>query len=138
MEEKNEVKTVFAVFKKINDYKHPKRRIDAMVESDNYVIRTILQGAFDAKINFGFPAGDPPYVQTEKPVELDKDIIKALGLCINKSLQQWKREDAFIKILNVLHADDVKVLIAMKDKNLSSLFPSIDKALVKKAFPNLI
>ena len=57
---------------------------------------------------------------------------------MNKKLNipKYKREMLFIELLEGLHKDEAKVLLAVKNKTLSKDFP-ITKDLAKKAFPDL-
>lgn len=61
------------------------------------------------------------------------------GLIVqNKGLPRFKKEITFINILESVHAEDAKILIAMKDKTLEKMYHGLTEACVRKAFPTLL
>jgi hypothetical protein len=44
----------------------------------------------------------------------------------------------FIKLIEALHPEDSKIIIAAKDKKLKKNYKGLTKNLVKKTWPNLI
>jgi hypothetical protein len=50
--------------------------------------------------------------------------------------QRVLKERRFVGILELLHARDAEILIAMKDKSLSKMYPKLTASLAKKAFPS--
>lgn len=125
-------------------------RVKILQEHGSGEIQTILQGAFHPTVEFDLPAGAPPYTPDPspaglQPTPLHKQIPFLLN-CVkgkgrfdeNDPFVKVKRESTFIKILEIAHAKDAEILIAMKDKKLSKLYPSLNLSLVRKAFPELI
>ena len=53
------------------------------------------------------------------------------------SRHQWDRERIYTQILESVSEDDAKILVAMKDKDMTTLYPTITKELVREAYPNL-
>lgn len=125
-------------------------RVKILRENGSGEIQTILQGAFHPTVIFDLPAGEPPYTPDVnppglQPTPLHKQIPFLLNCVKGKGVFKesdpnikLKRERAFIKILEIAHAKDALILIAMKDKKLSKLYPSLNLSLVRKAFPDLI
>ena len=111
---------------------------------DNPTLRKILKYTFSEKITFDqLPKGDPPY----KPNDLvDQENVlyaetRRLYLFTdggNPNLKQLRKEALFIEVLENIDPRDAKLLISMKDKKLPEEFKGISKAVVKKAFPDLL
>ncbi len=53
-------------------------------------------------------------------------------------MASFKKEITYIKLLENLSAEDAKIIIAVKDKNLKGLYKTITEATVRKAFPTLL
>lgn len=132
-----EVTTLYSILKKANDFKQEKRRLDYLKSNERFELITVLQGNFNKKINFKFPEGAPPYKPKEDPVELDKKHFN-FAPCVNFQSHQWERESKFINILQSVDAKDAEIIIAMKDKKLSEMFPKITYETVKQLWPQLL
>ena len=52
----------------------------------------------------------------------------------NTKLSKSKKEIMFIQMLEGLHADDAKLLIAVKEKELNKMYKGLTDAVVKDAF----
>ena len=57
---------------------------------------------------------------------------------MNFKLHHWKREKIFIDMLQSVPHKDAPLLIAMKDKKLTEIFPTINKELVQEVWPELV
>ena len=53
-------------------------------------------------------------------------------------MTSFKKEVTYIKLLESLCAEDAKIVIAVKDKNLKGLYRTLTEATVRKAFPTLL
>lgn len=56
---------------------------------------------------------------------------------VSRNMPAYKREGAFIELLESLHPDEADVLLAVKSKSLTKKF-AINKTIVTGAFPNLL
>ena len=78
------------------------------------------------------PEGDPPYkpfmgdVGTS-PTDLLKAILRGRLAYFgrHKAVPSAKREELFIRLLETIHASEAKVLLAIKDQELTKLYPNI-------------
>ena len=59
--------TVHEIFTKINNAKDKPQKIDILRSFDNQAMRTLLKAAFDPKIKFDLPEGNPPFIRNEAP-----------------------------------------------------------------------
>ena len=131
------IKSVYETLEKIDNLKQHKRKIDQLKEAYSLPLRTILQGSFNQKINMKMPEGAPPYMPNQEAELSDKPYGK-LKRVMNFSLHQWERERAFINMLQSVPPQDATLLVAMKDKKLTEIFPTINKELVQEVWPELV
>jgi len=132
--------SVAKVLSKINGIKKKEDRVTALQQNNNYTLRSILQGMFDANVKFPLPEGAPPYRVNEfnEPKALHNEVPRFYLLMEggNRSLNNIRREQIFIQMLEAVNADDAELLIAMKDKK--SPYKNITKDIVMEAFPGLL
>ena len=139
----NRAKHPFEIFESIQSADKQADRVRILQENESYELKTILQAAFRLDIKFDLPAGAPPYTPSPNPAgvnfsPLRKQIDVLARLVVgNNTFNRIKKEMAFIKFLENVHASDAEILIAMKDKKLHKKYPLLTVSLVKKAFPNL-
>lgn len=115
-----------------------------LVKYDSATLRRILKYVYSEKITFdGLPEGVPPY--TPNALVDQEGILYAETRRLylftdggNPNLKQARKEALFIEMLENVDSKDAGVLIAMKDKKMPEPFKSITKAVVKKAFPDLL
>lgn len=133
-------KTMYSILKDIDELSSQKEKVQALGQHQYKEALSIIANlALNPKVNWLLPEGNPPY----KPCEFDAEgrflsEIRRLYLFLeggNNNLEQTKREQLFIDILESVDPDDAKLLLAMKDKKMP--FKSINKTLIKKAFPNI-
>ena len=125
---------------KISEIKKKEDRIEALKQNNNYTVRSILQGMFDANVKFAMPEGAPPYVPNkfDEPKAIHSEVSRFYLLTEkgNPNLSNMKREQIFIQMLETVSADDAELLISMKDKK--SPYKGITKEIVMAAFPGLL
>lgn len=137
---------VFSDVCKINSFHD---RVAFLQANQSFAIRTILQGNFSSGLKFDLPEGVPPFVRDNLPFghsmgRIDKSIkvLSRLALIEGQTpsvgLSRIKKETNFIQLLESVNEKDADVIIAMKDKKLTAMFPMIDETLVRAAFPDLI
>ena len=132
--------SVAEFLEKVGKLRKTQEKIDALKANDSYVLRVILQGAFDPNVKWLLPEGVPPY----KPNEL----VDQEHILINEArkilyfvegfhdLPTTKREMMFIELLETVAPKDAELLCAIKEKKLP--FNGITLFHVKEAFPGLI
>jgi hypothetical protein len=132
--------SVAEFLEKVGKLRKTQEKIDALKANDSFVLRVILQGAFDPKVKWLLPEGTPPY----KPNEL----VDQEHILINEArkiqyfvegfydLPTTKREMMFIELLETVAPKDAELLCSIKEKKLP--FNGITLFHVKEAFPGLI
>jgi hypothetical protein len=129
---------------KVQASNNVKDRVKILQEDATFALKTILQVNFREDITFDFPEGAPPYKKDESNVpgqqyrSIEKSISSLKNLVAqNKAVPTFKKEAGLIRLLESVHPKDAEILIAMKDKDLKSLYKGITLSTVQKAFPNL-
>ena len=107
----------------------------------NSTLLTILQGAFDPRIEWLLPEGVPPFKKNDL-VDQEGTLYtetRKLYLFIkggNDNLKQIRREAIFIQLLESLAPADADLLCAVKDKKIP--YKGITSAIIREAFPGLL
>lgn len=117
-----------------------------LLQQNCLALRDVLKGSFDDAVTFILPEGKPPYRRQEVAVGLTFSNLRKQTTKLRyfvqggpgERLMPSKREKLFIDILESIHPTESELLIAMKDKQLQKLYPSLTKDLVKSVWPRLI
>ena len=125
---------------KVAKQKRTQDKIDMLKANDTFALRVILQAAYDPKVKFLLPPGDPPY----KPNELvdqhhvfhkDARMVQYFVEGFHPDLSQTKREAMFIEFLERLDPKDAALLCQVKEKK---PIKGITLQHVTEALPGLI
>ena len=145
------------VLQRVSNAKTKAKKIEILQEYRTPALKKILLCNFSSNITFCFPTGKTPYTPLDRPkgVEHQKLISEHRMLetfikktvngityygCSNRpqpQMQQLKKENLWIQVLESLHADEAEVLDLVKDKQLTSRY-KITKQNVIDAFPELL
>jgi hypothetical protein len=126
---------------KVSKLKKKEEKVAALKANDSFVIRTILQGAFDERIKWLLPEGEPPYKVNDLVDQENVLIRDARKLAYfveggHPGLKQLKREALFIEMLETISPADAKMLCSVKEKKLP--WKGITADIVKEAFPGML
>ena len=129
------------IFTKVNNAKVKEEKIKVLKQHDSVPLRQILKGAFDPKIEWDLPEGTPPYKVNEAPAGTEHTLLftetKRLWHFVkgaDPKLSKTRKEMMYIQMLEGLHADEAKLLINVKEKNLNATYKGLTDAVVKEAF----
>ena len=128
------------VLTKVNNAKDKPKKIEVLKSNDSVPLRQILKGAFDPKIIWELPEGTPPYKENDAPAGTEHTTLyqeaRRLHYFVKGAnvLTKSKREMMFIQMLEGLQADEAKLLIAVKEKELNKVYKGLTDAVVKEAF----
>ena len=133
--------TAHEIFTKINNAKDKPAKIAVLKQYDNQAMRMLLKAAFDPKIKFDLPAGDPPFIRNEAPAgtehtSLASEAKKLFHFVVggNNTINKLKKETMFIQMLEGLQEKDADVLMAVKNKNLNNIYKGLTAQMVKETF----
>lgn len=97
----------------------------------------LFKHAFTAQGKFILPEGEPPFRPNPNPIGMTQAIfqqeVNKFYVFCRADLTPAKRETIFVQLLEAIHPTEAKVLIAIKDQNLTKLYPNITRKLVADA-----
>lgn len=126
-----------SIVKKIEEANTLDEQVSLLQKNSSPALKAILGFGLNPNVKWLVPQGTPPYKASQ---ELDNEgrfynetkklihFIAREGQTLTKS----KREQLFINIMETVHPDDAKLLVRIKDRQLT-----IRLEAVKKAFPTL-
>jgi hypothetical protein len=127
---------------KVSKLKKKEEKIEALRENDSYIIRTILQGAFDPRIKWLLPSGVPPY-KPNQLVDQENVLLKDARKLVyfveggpHPTMSSLKRETMFVEFLETLAPADAVLICNIKEKKLPWKGITVD--IINEAYPNFI
>lgn len=120
-------------------------RIKFLQENDSIPLQQIFQLAYDDRLEWLLPTEEaPPYTPSDPhnhPSSFRRDF-KLMGKFIKghgyDNMPQLKRESQFIALLEGLHPECAKALVACLDGSFSKKYTKLSRALVLKLYPGLL
>ena len=145
------------VLQRVSNAKTKAKKVEILQEYKSPALTKVLLCNFSKSIEFCFPEGETPYQKLDRPKGVDHQILfsehRMLEKFIKKTvngvtyygcsnnvrpqMQQLKKENLWIQILEALHPEEAEVLDLIKDKKLTSRY-KITKQNVIDAFPELL
>lgn len=93
--------------------------------------------AFMSEFKFLLPETDPPFKPDPAPMGMSpsrfQNEIKRLYVFCDGNLTKNRRELIFIQMLESVHPEEAKILIAIKDQQLPKLYPNITRKVLEEA-----
>lgn len=134
--------SISEIINKIPEFKSTSEKIDWLRKNDNPALRSIIKYTYDKNVEFLVPNTPPPWKKNEFEDEAKsllyrearrlKIFIKGGGY---DNLNQVKREQLFISLLEDVDNDDAELLCVMISKK---PFKGLTAKTVNEAFPGLI
>ena len=144
------------VLQRVSNAKTKAKKVEILQEYNSDALRKILLCNFAKSITFCFPDGETPYRPLDRPKGIDHQMLftehRMLETFIKKTvngvtwygcsnntaprMQQLKKENLWIQILESLHHEEAELLDLVKDKKLTTRY-KITKQNVVDAFPQL-
>ena len=129
------------ILKQASEFDKKQDRIDFLNKWDSAALRALFKYAYDEKVKFLLPEGEPPYKPNELPDQegILFSELRRLYLFIeggNPNLRPMRREYLFVQLLETVNKEDAKLLIAVKDKKIP--YKGITKKLVEELYPGLL
>lgn len=144
------------VLQRVSNAKTKAKKVEILQEYKSPALTKVLLCNFAKSIAFIFPSGETPYTPNEKPKGVEHQLLFNEQRMIDKfitktvngvkyygcsgttkpALQQLKKENMWIQILEGLHAEEAELLDLVKDKKVTSRY-KITRQNVIDAFPEL-
>lgn len=129
------------ILKNASEFDKKQDRINYLMQYDSPALRALLKYAYDDKVKFLLPEGEPPYKPNELPDQegILYSELRRLYLFIeggNPNLKPMRREYLFVQLLETVNKDDAKLLIAVKDKKIP--YKGITKKFIEEVYPGLL
>lgn len=133
-------KTLSAVIAEIEAQKTVEGQRDALLRNSSPALKAILSAAMHPSVVWYLPPGAPPYKPAADNSEQEhmmyaesRKLIYFYNTPDGASLQPARREYLFVQMLEMVSADDAKLLLRIKDKALD-IIPEA----VALAFPKVL
>jgi hypothetical protein len=119
-------KRVYEILEEINN------DITAIINyKDNIALKLTLQNNFNSSLKWDLPETNPPFKAAIEPLNMAPSNltleVRKFYIFRRKDLKPAKREILFIQMLERLDAKEQEILLAIKNQNLTSLYPNITK-----------
>ena len=130
------------VLQKAHNAKTKAEKIAILKANDSQALRSIFIINYDESVISLLPEGAPPYTPNEAPAGTEHTKLEHEARLLfhffkgGSNIPSLKRETMFVQMLEGLHPDEAKVVIAAKDKKLNKRY-KITKACVSEAFPTI-
>lgn len=138
---------ISSLLKTASEFKTIEQRASFLKQNESFALKTILQYNFDTRLVSLLPLGAPPFKRTEgQEAKAYHGAFfteaRKLGTFVQKNppdnLSRARREMLFIQLLESLPGEDADVLIAAKDRKLTTLYKGITEKVVRQAFPEIL
>jgi hypothetical protein len=135
--------TMHEILSEVGNASGRKAKIDILHKHSSPALKAVLGYAYDPTVEWALPSGEPPYkpanpidVESVFHAEIRKFYLFTKGPSeAQKNLNPIRREQLFLEMLESIHPDDARVLLAMKDRKLP--YKGLTPKLVAEAFPNM-
>lgn len=129
------------VLDKVAKLKTKDEKIAHLRKYNTDALRMVIKASFDPKIEWALPEGEVPYTPAEAPEGTEHNVLAHEARKLyhfikggNPQLTQPKRETMFVQMLEGLHENEAKLLVAAKDKKLHQVYKGLSANVVKAAF----
>jgi hypothetical protein len=133
------VKTLASIISEIEKQKTKVGQIKAILDNDSEALRTVFEFTFDPMLQWLVPDTDPPYRPLTEAIDQEGNFyreIKKLVYFTNTpeglNTRQVKREQLYIQVLESIDAEDAKLLLRMRRKEIKVMVWAI-----KEAYPKM-
>ena len=138
MAEHNVVETL----EMVDGAKTREEKREILKSRENYATQALLQLNYHPDVKWHIPKGSPPYTPSQEADSVDGALhfeVKKLDYFVKgggHNLSMLKRESMFVQLLERVDPKDAKLLISVKDQNLS--YKGLSYKLVKDVWPDLL
>lgn len=122
-------------------------KVNILKRNESQTLFILLRLAHDPNVKWLLPEGAPPF----KPTDAANDVQGRLYTELRRfylfveggnppppKMPNAKRESLFIQLLETIDPDDARLVIAIKDKDLTSIYKTLKPYIINQAFPHLV
>lgn len=134
-------KKIVDILSEASKMKQKAKRVSFLRENNSLALRDVLKCGFDKNITMRFPSETPPFDPIEEENAsryIDFETKTLLNFLPNSNMPQEKSELLFISLLETMNENNRNLLLAMKNKSITSLYKGITYDIVQEAFPGLL
>jgi hypothetical protein len=104
---------------------------------NEFLLKVIFAHNFLPDYKMKLPEGEPPFKPADQPMGMcDTNLFveaKRFYVFMREDVKAIKRESLFVGLLEGIHPEEAKIVIAVKDQKLQKLYPKITWKLVSDA-----
>ena len=97
----------------------------------NTTLKAVFEYTYNPEKKWLLPEGDAPYKPAPEPLGMTPtnflQMVRMWHHFANPALTSMKREQLYINLLEGVHADEAKLLVAIKDGTVKKLYPFATK-----------
>jgi hypothetical protein len=133
--------SISEILEKASKIENEQERVFFLRQNDSTTLRSVFQGAYDPRIVWALPEGDPPYKPNNLVDQQHRLYTETRKFYLfieggNPNLKPLRREQLFVEFLETLDPQDAKLVLSMKNKKLPYL--NITSQFVRQVFPGLL
>lgn len=136
---------IHEIMKAAAEAKTPVDKANVLRKHNSGALQTVLRYAYDTRIRWVLPEGEPPYISLKKDEWINSEFIllseaRTMYLFVegapdsNPNISHVRREQKYIELLEACHPEDAKVVVQAKNRMLFGVSAEV----VRMAFPGLI
>jgi len=129
------------VLDRVHKAKTKDQKVKILRENNTDALRMVLKAGFDPKIEWVIPEGAVPYTPNESPEGTEHTVLAMEAQRLwhfikgaDRQTKQHQKESMFFQLLEGLHQNEAKLVIAAKDKKLHQLYKGLSSNVVREAF----
>jgi hypothetical protein len=122
-------------------------KVNILRNNQSETLKILLRLAHDPNVKWLLPEGSPPFKATDAANDVQGRLYTELrrfylfvegGNPPPPAMPNLKRESLFIQLLESIDPDDARLLVAVKDKDLTSIYKTLKPYIINQAFPFLV
>ena len=129
------------VLDRVHKAKTKDQKVKILRDNNTDALRMVLKAGFDPSIEWVIPEGDVPYTPNESPEGTEHTVLAMEAQRLwhfikgaDRQTKQHQKESMFFQLLEGLHQNEAKLVIAAKDKKLHQLYKGLSSNVVREAF----
>ena len=104
---------------------------------NDVALKILFEYAYLPEKKFDLPEGEPPYKPDDAPIGMSpanlRMEMRRLYIFKREDLKPLRREQLFINLLESVHPEEAKLLLAVKEQKLNKLYKKVTRKVVEEA-----